>query len=297
MFLRQDTRYLVKTRLDKLLVERGLVESREKGQRLVMAGQVLVNGQPFTKAGHQVADDVEIVVKQQERFVSRGGEKLQAAFDSFPLEAAGKDCLDIGASTGGFTDCLLQHGAARVVAVDVGKGQLHWKVRQDERVTVIDKFNARYLTPDDLPFVPELIVVDVSFISLTRILPAAIAVMAAGGQLVTLIKPQFEAGREQVAKGGVVKDEAVRRQVVEDVHAFGEKELGLKWCGVCKSPIRGPAGNVEYLAFWSKGSGRGEGHLARPVRNTEPLRPARSSGQGEGHLARPVRNTEPLRPA
>ncbi len=263
----------MKTRLDKLLVERGLVESREKGQRLVMAGQVLVNGQPFTKAGHQVADDVEIVVKQQERFVSRGGGKLQAAFDHFPLEAAGKDCLDIGASTGGFTDCLLQHGAARVIAVDVGKGQLHWKVRQDERVTVIDKFNARYLTPDDLPFIPELIVVDASFISLTRILPAAIALMAEGGQLVTLIKPQFEAGRDQVAKGGVVKDEAVRRQVVDDVHAFGEQELGLTWCGVCESPVRGPAGNIEYLALW-RCSGQGKGHLARPVRDTEPLRPA-----------------------
>ncbi len=239
-----------KVRLDKLLAERGLVESREKGQRLVMAGQVLVNGQPVTKAGYQVADDVEIVIREQERFVSRGGEKLQAAFDHFPVSAEGKDCLDIGASTGGFTDCLLQHGAARVVAVDVGKGQLHWKLRQSDHVTVIDKFNARYLTPDDLPFVPELVVIDVSFISLTRILPAAIGVMAEGGQLVTLIKPQFEAGRDQVAKGGVVKDEAVRRQVVDKVRAFGEDELGLKCRGVCQSPIRGPAGNVEFLALW-----------------------------------------------
>jgi len=240
----------MKQRLDKLLVERGLVESREKGQRLVMAGQVLVNGQPMTKAGHQVADDVEIVIKEQERFVSRGGAKLQAAFDNFPVVAEGKDCLDIGASTGGFTDCLLQHGAARVVAIDVGKGQLHWKVRQDERVTVIDKFNARYLTPEDLPFAPALIVVDVSFISLTRILPAAIGVMAEGGELVTLIKPQFEAGRDQVAKGGVVKDEAVRQQVVDMIRAFGEDELGLTCGGVCESPVRGPAGNVEFLAFW-----------------------------------------------
>jgi len=240
----------MKQRLDKLLVERGLVESREKGQRLVMAGQVLVNGQPYTKAGHQVADDVEIVIKAQERFVSRGGEKLQAAFDHFSVRAEGKDCLDIGASTGGFTDCLLQHGAARVVAVDVGKGQLHWKVRQDERVTVIDKFNARYLTPADLPFEPQLITVDVSFISLTRILPAAIGVMAEGGELVTLIKPQFEAGREQVAKGGVVKDEAVRQEVVDRIRAFGEGELGLACRGVCESPVRGPAGNIEFLAYW-----------------------------------------------
>ncbi|MBL7076357.1 MAG: TlyA family RNA methyltransferase [Kiritimatiellae bacterium] len=240
----------MKQRLDKLLVERGLVESREKGQRLVMAGQVLVNGQPGTKAGHQVADDVEIVVKAQERFVSRGGEKLQAAFDHFPIVAEGKDCLDIGASTGGFTDCLLQHGAARVVAVDVGKGQLHWKVRQNERVTVIDKTNARYLMPDDLPFAPQLITVDVSFISLTRILPAAIGVMAEGAELVTLIKPQFEAGREQVAKGGVVRDEAVRKQVVDSIRTFGEDELGLTCRGVCESPVRGPAGNIEYLAYW-----------------------------------------------
>ncbi len=241
----------MKQRIDKLLVERGLVESREKGQRLVMAGQVLVNGHPFSKAGHQVADDVEIIVKAQERFVGRGGEKLQAAFDNFPLQAEGKGCLDIGASTGGFTDCLLQHGAARVVAVDVGKGQLHWKLRQDDRVTVIDKTNARYLAPDDLPFAPELIVVDVSFISLTRILPAAIGVMAEGAELVTLIKPQFEAGREQVAKGGVVKDEAVRRQVVDRIRAFGEDELGLTCRGVCESPICGPAGNVEFLVHWS----------------------------------------------
>ncbi len=263
----------MKQRLDKLLVERGLVESREKGQRLVMAGQVLVDGQLLTKAGHQVAGDAEVVIKEQERFVSRGGEKLQAAFDHFPLVVDGKDCLDIGASTGGFTDCLLQHGAARVVAVDVGKGQLHWKLRRDDRVTVIDRFNARYLTPEDLPFVPSLVVIDVSFISLTRILPAAIGVMAEGGELVTLIKPQFEAGREQVAKGGVVKDPEIRRQVVDKVRAFGEDELCLTCQGVCESPVRGPAGNVEYLAWWTR-SGQGEGHLAGPVRNTEPLRPA-----------------------
>jgi 23S rRNA (cytidine1920-2'-O)/16S rRNA (cytidine1409-2'-O)-methyltransferase len=241
----------MKQRLDKLLVERGLVESREKGQRLIMAGQVLVNGHALTKAGHQVADDIDIVVKAQERFVSRGGGKLLEALEQFPVKVEGKDCLDIGASTGGFTDCLLQHGAARVVAVDVGKGQLHWKLRQDERVTIIDKVNARYLQPDNLPFAPELIVVDVSFISLTRILPAAMAVIAPGGELVTLIKPQFEAGREQVARGGVVKDEAVRREVVDNIRAFGEDELGLTCRGVCESPVRGPAGNVEFLAYWT----------------------------------------------
>jgi 23S rRNA (cytidine1920-2'-O)/16S rRNA (cytidine1409-2'-O)-methyltransferase len=241
----------MKQRLDKLLVERGLVESREKGQRLVMAGQVLVNGHALTKSGHQVADDVEIVVKAQERFVSRGGKKLLAALERFPVKVEGKDCLDIGASTGGFTDCLLQHGAARVVAVDVGKGQLHWKLRQDERVTIIDKLNARYLRPDDLPFAPELIVVDVSFISLTRILPAAKDVIAPGGEMVTLIKPQFEAGRAQVAKGGVVRDAAVHREVVDNIRAFGEHDLGLICRGVCESPVRGPAGNVEFLAYWT----------------------------------------------
>jgi 23S rRNA (cytidine1920-2'-O)/16S rRNA (cytidine1409-2'-O)-methyltransferase len=241
----------MKQRLDKLLVERGLVESGEKARRLVMAGQVLVNGHALTKGGHKVADDVEITVKAQERFVSRGGKKLLAALERFPVKVEGKDCLDIGASTGGFTDCLLQYDAARVVAVDVGKGQLHWKLRQDERVTIIDKLNARYLRPDDLPFAPELIVVDVSFISLTRILPAAKAVIAPGGELVTLIKPQFEAGRAQVAKGGVVRDEAVRREVVDNIRAFGEDELGLTCRGVCESPVRGPAGNVEFLAYWS----------------------------------------------
>ena len=243
----------MKQRLDKLLVERGLVESREKGQRLVLAGQVLVNGQMLTKAGHAVKDDVELSIKEQERFVSRGGGKLQGALDHFPIQVAGKDCMDVGASTGGFTDCLLQHGAARVIALDVGKGQLHWKLRQDERVTVLDKVNARYLTPEMLPFAPHLITVDVAFISLTRILPAAIAVMAAGAELVTLIKPQFEAGREQVGKGGVVRDETVRQQVVETIRQFGESELGLTWHGVCDSPVRGPAGNVEFVAYWGSG--------------------------------------------
>ncbi len=245
----------MKQRLDKLLVARGLVESREKGQRLVLACQVMVNGHPHTKAGQQEPEDAEIALKSKERFVSRGGHKLQAAFDHFPLSAEGKDCLDIGASTGGFTDCLLQHGAARVVAVDVGKGQLHWKLRQDERVTVIDQTNARYLVSDDLPFVPTLVVIDVSFISLTRILPAAVGVMVKGGELVTLIKPQFEAGREQVAKGGVVKDKGVRQQVIDRVRAFGEDALALTCRGVCESPVRGPAGNIEYVAFWSTGEG------------------------------------------
>lgn len=240
----------MKIRLDKLLVERGLVESREKGQRLVMAGQVLVAGQPLTKAGHQVRADVAIAIKQRARFVSRGGAKLQAAFENFELKAMGCDGLDIGASTGGFTDCLLQHGAARVVAVDVGKGQLHWKLRQDERVTVADQTNARYLVPDDLPFAPQLVTVDVSFISLTRILPAVVRVITKAGNIVTLIKPQFEAGRKQVAKGGVVRDPAVHQQVVDRVRRFGEDELGLTWHGMCRSPVRGPAGNIEFLALW-----------------------------------------------
>ncbi|NQU41129.1 MAG: TlyA family RNA methyltransferase [Lentisphaerae bacterium] len=245
----------MKQRLDKLLVDRGLVESREKGQRLVMAGHVTVDGQVLTKAGHAVRDDVELAVKEQERFVSRGGGKLQGALDHFPIEVAGKDCLDIGASTGGFTDCLLQHGAARVIAVDVGKGQLNWKIRQDERVTVLDKVNARYLTTEMLPFPPQLITVDVAFISLTLILPAAIAVLVPGGELVTLIKPQFEAGRTQVAKGGVVRDEGVRQQVIETVRKFGVSRLGLTWQGVCQSPVVGPAGNVEFVAWWRLGEG------------------------------------------
>ena len=242
----------MKQRLDLLLVQRGLAESREKAQRLVLAGEVRVAGQVMTKPGHDFADDVEIAVAQPERFVSRGGEKLEGAFKAFALDVTGKICVDIGASTGGFTDCLLQHGAARVYAVDVGKGQLHWKLRNDPRVVVLDGINGRYLRPGHLPEAPAVATADASFISLTLLLPAVKEVLAPGGEIITLIKPQFEAGRAEVGKGGVVRDPRIRQQVVERVRAFGVNVLGLTWVGVCESPLIGPAGNVEFLAYWKK---------------------------------------------
>ena len=240
-------------RLDLLLVARGLAESREKAQRLILAGEVLVADAPATKPGHEYPEDCEIRVRQPERFVGRGGLKLEAAFEHFPgLSAAGKVCVDIGASTGGFTDCLLQHGAARVYAVDVGKSQLHSRLAADPRVVVLDGCNARHLQPGDLPEAPDLAVTDVSFISLRLILPAIDRLLRPGGETVALIKPQFEAGREEVGKGGVVRDPALRRQIVDRIREFGVQTLGWQWLDFCQSPIQGPAGNVEFLSFWRK---------------------------------------------
>jgi 23S rRNA (cytidine1920-2'-O)/16S rRNA (cytidine1409-2'-O)-methyltransferase len=241
-----------KERLDVLLTDRGLAESREQAQRLIGAGKVRVVGQVATKCGHRYDVDIVIEVDEPQKFVSRGGDKLEAAFSAFDLNVNGLVCIDVGSSTGGFTDCLLQHGALKVYAVDVGKGQLHWKLRNDPRVVVMEEINARYLSPDSLPEKPSFAVVDVSFISLTKVLPAVINVITKGACLVTLIKPQFEAGREQVGKGGVVRDPAVRTLVVEKVKGFGETQLGLKCVGVCESPLKGPAGNIEFLAYWKK---------------------------------------------
>ncbi|MEI8353817.1 MAG: TlyA family RNA methyltransferase [Lentisphaerota bacterium] len=238
-----------KNRLDALVVARGLAESREQAQRLILAGAVRVNGQVASKAGHTFGDDVVIERTAQPRFVSRGGDKLEGAFAAFSITVTGLDCVDVGASTGGFTDCLLQHGAARVVAVDVGRAQLHGRMRQDPRVTVIEGLNARYLTPADLPFVPQFGVTDVSFISLRLILPPLAAVLAPGSGLISLIKPQFEAGRGQAPKG-VVRDPAVREAVVAAIRAFGTNDVGLEWLGVEPSPLLGPEGNVEFLAYW-----------------------------------------------
>lgn len=241
-------------RLDLLLVERGLAESREKAQRLIRAGEVRVDDTPAAKPGQMVPLECEIRVRQPERFVGRGGLKLEEAFDRFPLlTAEGKICVDIGASTGGFTDCLLQHGAAKVYAVDVGKSQLHPRLVADPRVVVLDGCNARHLQPGDLPEPVDLAVTDVSFISLRLILPAIDRLLRAGGETVALIKPQFEAGREEVEKGGVVRSPETRQRVVERIRAFGEQTLGWQWLDICPSPIQGPAGNVEYLSFWRKG--------------------------------------------
>jgi len=240
-------------RLDLLLVERGLAESREKAQRLILAGEVLVDDAPAAKPGHEYPPDCVLRVRQPERFVSRGGLKLEEAFTRFSgLSAQGKVCIDVGASTGGFTDCLLQHGAAKVFAVDVGKSQLHPRIAADPRVVVMDACNARNLQACHLPEFPALAVTDVSFISLRLILPAIDRILLPGGEIVALIKPQFEAGREEVGKGGVVRDPAIRQQVVDRIRDFGVQTVGWQWLDFCQSPIQGPAGNVEFLSYWRK---------------------------------------------
>lgn len=244
---------MAKERLDVLLTARGLAESREQAQRLILAAQVLVDGQVRTKAGQRIDTAASLEVKAGPRFVSRGGGKLDAAFEAFDLDVTGLLCMDVGASTGGFVDCLLQRGAAHVVAVDVGHGQLDWRLRNDPRVTVMEKVNARYLKAADLAEPPAFASIDVSFISLTKILPAVIQVLLPGSDLVALIKPQFEAGREQVCKGGVVRDEGVRAAVAEKIRDVAVKQLGMAWLGQCSSPVHGPAGNVEILAHMRKG--------------------------------------------
>lgn len=241
-----------KERLDVRVVHSGLAPSREQAQRMIMAGVILVNGHPHTKAGERIGEDAVIESRQSPPFVSRGGEKLEAAFEAFPLCVHGLTCLDVGASTGGFTDCLLQHGAARVIALDVGHGQLDWTLRQDPRVDVMERVNARYLTREALPAEPEFATFDVSFISLRQVMPPVVELLPPVSRVVTLIKPQFEAGRAQVGKGGVVRDPEVRAEVVERIIQFGTKTLGLDLLGVIESPLKGPAGNVEYLALWNK---------------------------------------------
>ena len=243
----------MKTRLDQMLVARSLAASRTVAQALILEGKVRVGGQTETKAGRMVTDDAEIEVEAPPRFVSRGGEKLEGAFVAFPgWTVDGLVCLDVGSSTGGFTDCLLQHGAMRVMAVDVGTNQLAWKLRADPRVWARENFNARYMTAADLPERPARAVTDVSFISLTLILPPMAEVLLPGGEIVSLIKPQFEAGRGQ-APGGVVTDPAVRARVVDDISRFGTQKLGLDLLGVAESPLRGrDKGNIEYLAWWRK---------------------------------------------
>jgi len=239
------------TRLDLLVVQRGLAESREKAQRLIVAGKVRVDGQTAHKPGHTYPPESAVAVEAPERFVSRGGKKLEGALQTFNLSVHDAVCLDVGASTGGFTDCLLQHGARLVYAVDVGHGQLHERLRTDPRVVVMDGVNARQLEPAAFPERPTFATVDASFISLKLLLPAVAAVLARPAGLVTLIKPQFEAGRADVGKGGVVRDPAVHQRVVDAVRVFGERKLDLLWQGFCESPLRGPAGNLEFLAYWT----------------------------------------------
>jgi len=265
------------TRLDQALVERGFCESREKAKRTILAGQVRVNGQSARKPSDPVRPDDALALEAGEKYVSRGGHKLEHALRHFQLDVAGWVALDLGASTGGFTDCLLQHGAAKVFAVDVGRGQLAWKLRQDPRVVVMEKTNARLLTPEKIfspgapascrhagaeanpagkmPALPgvDLITIDCSFISLRKIMPAAVPLLKPDGKIVALIKPQFEAGKAEADKGrGVIRDAAIHERVLKELQNFVAEQSGLCWRDVVESPLLGPAGNKEFLVLIEK---------------------------------------------
>ena len=237
-----------RTRLDQLLVERELVETRSKARALVMAGEVFVDGQRCDKAGTLVAADAAVEVRTPMKYVSRGGLKLEAALEAFEYDCQDKIAIDVGASTGGFTDCLLQHGAARVYAVDVGYGQLAWKLREDPRVVVIERTNIRHMPADALPEKCALAVIDCSFISLELVLPNTLTFLTPGADIIALVKPQFEAGPEHVGKGGVVRDPAAREQAIANV-VEAATNLGLEVVDRIDSPVHGPAGNVECLVW------------------------------------------------
>jgi 23S rRNA (cytidine1920-2'-O)/16S rRNA (cytidine1409-2'-O)-methyltransferase len=245
-------------RLDQALVERGFCESREKAKRAILAGQVRVNAQTAHKASDTVKAEDEITLDAPEKYVSRGGHKLEHALKHFQLDVAGTLAIDLGASTGGFTDCLLQNGAAKVFAVDVGQGQLAWKLRKDRRVVVMEKTNARHLKPEQMPesFSPAGVgVIDCSFISLKKILPTAVALLKTDGKIVALVKPQFEAGKAEADKGrGVITDSAVHERVLSELEVFVAAQSGLNWRGVTESPLLGPAGNKEFLVLIEKTS-------------------------------------------
>lgn len=237
----------VKQRLDKLMVERGLAPSREKAQALIMAGQVVVGDHAAQKAGQQVTDEVEIRIKGEVMpYVSRGGLKLAQGLDAFEIDPAGRIAIDVGASTGGFTDCLLQRGAKRVYAVDVGYGQLAWKLREDARVVVMEKTNIRHLQPEQLELLPDLAVIDASFISLNLVLPPTLALLTRPAEVVALVKPQFEVGKGAVGKGGIVRDPKLHEEVLASMEHLAA-ELGAELLGICDSPITGADGNREFL--------------------------------------------------
>ena len=242
-----------KTRLDVLLTERGLCESRQKAQATIMAGLVFVEGQRSDKPGTPVAEDANVEVRGHAlRYVSRGGLKLEKAMATFPITLDGAICGDIGASTGGFTDCMLQNGASKVYSVDVGYGQLAWKLREDPRVVCMERTNARYLTHEQIPDELDFASIDVCFISLKLILPPIVQVLAPGGLIVALIKPQFEVGKGK-APGGLVRDEALRLAARDEIVRFATDELKLELLGLAESPIRGKEmGNIEYLSYWRK---------------------------------------------
>jgi len=240
---------VAKVRLDTLLTRRGLAESRQKAQALILAGQVLVDDELIDKPGKRVQEDAQVAIREGLKYVSRGGLKLEHALDRFGVDVSDKVVADVGASTGGFTDCLLQRGARRVYAIDVGYGQLAWRLRQDPRVVVLERTNIRYL--EGLPEVVDLATIDVSFISLELVWPVVIELLSPRGEILALVKPQFEAGREEVQKGGVVRDPQVHRQVLEKV-VRGPLGEGLRLRGLTASPLKGPAGNVEFFAYLTK---------------------------------------------
>lgn len=260
-----------KQRLDRILVERGFFSTRSQAGAAVLAGLVTVNGGKETKAGAQVAPGDVIAVEEHDTYVSRGGLKLERAFEVFDLDVTGKTVLDAGASTGGFTDCLLSHGAERVIAVDVGYGQLDWSLRQDPRVDVLERTNVRYLKPEQLPSNPDMATFDLSFISLKKVLPAVIKCLRPGFEIVALVKPQFEAGRGQVGKGGVVRDLEVHRRVLEEVWDMAVG-CGCRVLGLTDSGVPGPSGNIEYLIFLAdEDGGNGKEGLADQAAELDAL--------------------------
>ncbi|MFN6017036.1 MAG: TlyA family RNA methyltransferase [Verrucomicrobiota bacterium] len=236
-------------RVDVLLVEKGLCESREQAKRLILAGEVRIGDRVIDKPGQKLAEDSALEVREKPKFVGRGGIKLEGALEAFGIDPTGWVCIDVGASTGGFTDCLLQHGAAKVHAVDVGTNQLVWKLRNDPRVVVKEQFNARHMVPEDLGEKVRLAVMDLSFISLTKVLPAVFSVLDDAGSVVCLIKPQFELDREDISKGGIVRDPALHERAVEKIRRFVVDECRREWRGVIASPITGTDGNQEFLAW------------------------------------------------
>lgn len=248
-----------RVRLDELVFSRGLAASRSAARALIMAGQVLVNGQMSDKAGTPVSVEAEVALKERPRFVSRAGDKLDAALNSFGVDVAGVSGLDVGASTGGFVDCLLQRGASRVIALDVGKGQLDSRLRNDGRVHVIEGVNARYLEPGALPWQPDVLTMDVSFISVTKVLPAVVACMTPCFTGVILIKPQFEAGPKDVGKGGIVRDIEVHRRVLAETARAVIENLSVDLMGICRSAVPGTGGNREFFFHLARGGASGLG--------------------------------------
>lgn len=239
-------------RADALLVSRGLCDSREQAKRLILAGEARSGDRVIDKPSVKLAIDAPLEIKKKPRFVGRGGLKLEGALDGFGIDPGGWVCIDVGASTGGFTDCLLQRGAARVHAVDVGTNQLVWKLRNDPRVIVKEQFNARHMTPEDIGEKVRLAVMDLSFISLTKILPAVFPLLEDEGEVICLIKPQFELRREDISKGGIVRDPALHQRAVEKIRCFVTEQHGLEWRGLMPSPITGTDGNQEFLALISR---------------------------------------------